>query len=102
MLVLPVDVPLISASVILSVLQRAEMTDALILRAVHGGRHGHPVLFKRQLFNELRSADPSLGARAVVRRDPTRLLDVEVEDPGVTCDVDTPEDYERLFGRRPS
>jgi molybdenum cofactor cytidylyltransferase len=100
LIVMPVDVPLISAAVILSLLESAATTESSILRAVHRGQHGHPVLFKREVFDELRSADPSLGARAVVRRDPTRLLEIEVEDPAVTWDVDTPEDYERLLGRR--
>jgi CTP:molybdopterin cytidylyltransferase MocA len=56
------------------------------------------VLFKREVFDGLRTADPRLGARAVVRADPARVLDVDVGDPGVIVDIDTPEDYARLFG----
>ena len=37
------------------------------MRAVHNGRHGHPVIFARAVFQELRHADQSVGARAVVR-----------------------------------
>ena len=55
------------------------------------------MLFKREVFDEL-AADSTLGAKAVVRADPVRVLDVDVDDPGVTIDVDTPADYERLFG----
>lgn len=99
LLVMPVDVPLMSAAVMRTLLARADVAESSIVRAVHAGRHGHPVLFKREVFEELKSADPSLGAKAVVRANPHRVLDVEVDDPGVTMDVDTPEDYERLFGR---
>lgn len=99
-IVLPVDVPLVSAAVIRRLIELSSVSDALILRATHHGRHGHPVLFKNALFEELRTADPSIGAKAVVRRVPARVQDVEVEEPGVTVDVDTPEDYERVFGRR--
>ncbi|HVL67307.1 MAG TPA: nucleotidyltransferase family protein [Vicinamibacterales bacterium] len=99
-LVMPVDLALVSTAVIGRLLDRAAQSDAVILRAVHGGRHGHPVLFKRPVFEELRRADPALGARGVVRSDPARVEDVEVGDPGATVDIDTPADYERAFGRK--
>jgi molybdenum cofactor cytidylyltransferase len=99
--VVPVDVPLLSADVIRTTIAAARATAAPIVRAVHRGVHGHPVLFKRVLFGELHAADTALGAKAVVRADPTRVVDVEVNDGGILMDVDTPADYERLFGRRP-
>src|SRR5688572_30200421 len=97
--VMPVDVPLITAAGLRILLERAAGDAAPILRAAARGRHGHPVIFKRTVFAELRAADPELGAKAVVRADPARVTDVEVGDPGVTEDVDTPEDYHRAFGR---
>ncbi|HXG55244.1 MAG TPA: hypothetical protein VNJ03_07665, partial [Vicinamibacterales bacterium] len=72
---------------------------AAILRATHANRHGHPVLFMREVFEELRKADPSVGAKAILRSRPDRVLNVEVDEAGVIMDVDTPADYERLFGR---
>jgi molybdenum cofactor cytidylyltransferase len=97
--VLPVDVPVITAAVVSRLISAAQGTTATIVRAAHQGRHGHPVLFRRSVFDELRGADPTTGARAVVRRDPNRVLDVETGEPGVLVDLDTPEDYERIFGR---
>ena len=93
-LVTLVDVPLISAVTVRAVLDQGTASRAEILRAVHRGRHGHPVLFKRALFDALRRADPAQGAKAVVRSHPVE--DVEVGDAGITEDVDTPEDYARL------
>jgi molybdenum cofactor cytidylyltransferase len=98
MVVLPVDVPLVSPATITAVLNAAADPAALIARASHQGEHGHPVLFKRAVFDELRAADPSVGARAIVRADPRRVRDVEVDEPGVTVDIDTPADYFRVFG----
>lgn len=98
-LLLPVDVPMITSDVIRQLIHAAAATGAVIVRAAHQGQHGHPVLFKRAVFDELRRADPSTGARAVVRADPARVLDVETGEPGVLTDIDTPEDYERIFGR---
>jgi molybdenum cofactor cytidylyltransferase len=97
MLVTLVDVPLIGAAAVRVLLARAAVSDASILRAVHGGAHGHPVIFKRRVFDALRMADPAVGAKAVVRA--AGVEDVEVSDPGVVEDVDTPADYTRLFGK---
>jgi molybdenum cofactor cytidylyltransferase len=90
------DAPLIGAAAVRILLERAAVSTAPVVRAVHQGRHGHPVIFKRQLFDPLRRADPAAGAKAIVRSVPVE--DVETGDPGVVDDVDTPEDYARLFG----
>ena len=97
--VLPVDVPLVTAAGIRALCTRAAASSAAILRSAANGQHGHPVLFTRQVFDELRHADPDVGARAVVRADPSRVIDVDVGEPGVLIDVDTPDDYRRAFGR---
>ena len=98
-MVLPVDVPLITADGVRAVLTRAQDGRETIVRTAFGDRHGHPVLFKREVFGELRMADPAAGARAVVRADPARVADVAVDEPAALADVDTPEDYHRAFGR---
>jgi CTP:molybdopterin cytidylyltransferase MocA len=98
MVVFPVDVPSISAEVVTAVVAGAFSETVYIARASYRGVHGHPVLFKRGVFDELRTADRSVGARAVVHADPSRVRDVEVNDPGVTVDIDTPDDYFRAFG----
>ena len=98
-LVTLVDVPFVTAATIRLLVARAAASSAPIVRAVHGGRHGHPVIFKRSVFAALRAADPSVGAKEVVRS--AGIEDVEVDDPGVLMDIDTPADYARLFGRTP-
>jgi CTP:molybdopterin cytidylyltransferase MocA len=95
-LVALVDMPLIAPDSVRRVLTAAERSSAAVLRAVYRGRHGHPVVFRRPAFAALRAADPAVGAKAVVRALATE--DVDVADPGVLEDVDTPDDYTRLFG----
>lgn len=99
-LVTLVDVPLIGSDAVRLLLARAALSTAPVLRAVHDGRHGHPVIFKRELFEALRKADPATGAKPIVRA--ARVEDVETGDPGVVEDVDTPEEYARLFGKEGS
>ena len=65
------------------------------MRPVSGARHGHPVLIDRSLFDFIRAAEPSAGAKQVVRAYASSAGDVEVEDEGAFADIDTQEDYER-------
>lgn len=94
-LVTLVDVPFVKAATVRALCVRAPGSPAQIVRAVHRGRHGHPVIFKRVLFEALRRADPGVGAKAVVRA--ATIEDIEADDPGVVEDVDTPDDYRRVL-----
>ena len=101
MLVTLVDLPLVSAATVRAVLDAYRRTGAPLVRPGRGGRHGHPVVFDRRLFPELRQADPARGAKPVVRAHEAAGCVVAVDDPGAFTDVDTPEDYRRCFGVAP-
>jgi molybdenum cofactor cytidylyltransferase len=96
-LVTLVDVPLVSPATVRAVVERYRQSRALIVRPVSGSRHGHPVLIDRQLFDRLRAADPATGAKDVIRAHASILGDVEVDDEGAFVDVDTQQEYERVF-----
>lgn len=100
MLLTLVDVPLVSAATVRAVLERYRSTRAPVVRPVRGAQHGHPVLIDRSLFSELRAADPRHGAKQVVRAHVTAAGDVEVDDEGAFCDIDTPDDYQRMVELR--
>ncbi len=69
-----------------------ESSQKPILVARYRGRRGHPVLFGRSIFDELQQAPTDVGARAVVKADVDRVIYVDVDDPGVLLDLDTPAD----------
>jgi molybdenum cofactor cytidylyltransferase len=94
-LVTLVDVPFVAASTVRAVFDAWRSSGAPIVRPACGARHGHPVLFARSTFAELRAADPELGAKAVLRAHAGHVLDVSVGDEGALVDVDTRDEYER-------
>lgn len=100
-LVAPVDQPLVSADTVRKVIDAYQRTRAPVVRPAHGARHGHPVILDRSVFEELRLADVSLGAREVIRAHRAAAVDVPVDDEGAFVDIDTRADYERVFGRLP-
>lgn len=95
-LVTLVDVPLVRASTVAAVIASWRRTRAPIVRPASGSRHGHPVLFDRSVFADLRAANPAVGAKAIFTTHKERVINVEVDDPGAFEDIDTPGDYEKL------
>ena len=99
-LVTLVDVPLVRPETVAAVLRAWRATRAPITRPVDGDRHGHPVVFDAAVFDELRAADPRVGAKEVFAAHRARILDVPVTDEGAFLDLDTPDDYERALRLR--
>lgn len=95
-LVTLVDVPFVSPATIGRVVATWRQTHAPIVRPASGERHGHPVLFDRSVFAELRAAPPGEGAKAVVHAHASRVVNVAIEDEGAFVDIDTPEDYKAI------
>ncbi len=98
MLLTLVDVPLVSPETVRAVIARYRTTSAPLVRPVSGSRHGHPVLIDRSLFDAIRRADPSTGAKPVVRAHASPAGDVPVSDEGAFVDIDTPEEYAAIAG----
>ncbi|MBO1013847.1 nucleotidyltransferase family protein [Achromobacter sp. SD115] len=56
------------------------------------GQRGHPVAFRAELLPQLAALSGDEGARRLLKQPGLRL--VEVDDPGVLRDVDTPADLD--------
>jgi molybdenum cofactor cytidylyltransferase len=96
MLLTLVDVPLVSASTVRAVLHHYRATNLPVVRPSQGARHGHPVLLDRALFPLLRGADPTAGAKPIVRAHASAPGDLAIADEGAFVDIDTPEQYARV------
>jgi len=95
-LVTLVDVPLVSPDTVHTLIYEWRRTRRPVVRPARGDEHGHPVIFDRAVFDELRAADSAAGAKAVVRARAPEILNVPIDDPGAYFDVDTADDYDRL------
>lgn len=97
---LPVDHPVVRPETVAALLDAFAAAGAPLVLPTLDGRRGHPTVFHRRLFSEL--MDPALeaGARAVVHRHLREATLVEVQDPGILADIDTPEAYRAAFGAR--
>ena len=74
--------------------------DFPIAVAAFGGRRGHPVLIRRALFSEVVSiSETSEGLKAVIRKDPARVLTVTVDSPNTHLGFNTRDEYENAVRR---
>jgi molybdenum cofactor cytidylyltransferase len=96
-----VDVPMVDPATISAVIDAWRRTHAPIVRPAIGDRHGHPVIFDRSVFADLRRAPMDDGAKTVVRARETEIVNVTVADEGCLVDVDTRADYEALRRGKP-
>lgn len=92
--VMPTDMPLVQPASLRAV--AAALAQHPVAYAQHRGRRGHPVGFSAELYSELVRLQGDEGARRLVARYPAHA--VELPDPGVLLDVDTPDDLARVRG----
>ena len=97
----PVDNPLVAPATVRALVEAWRRSRKAIVVPSYEGRRGHPVLFDMAVAPELLSPGLREGARSVVRRDPGRVLDVELDDPAVVDDLDTPAEYLARVVRAP-
>lgn len=99
LLVWPVDMPHVTIATVETLVDGFRGSAAPIAVPVFQGKGGHPVIFGREVFDELLEASDSDGARAVVRADRGRVVRVPVSDSAVVEDLNTPSEYQRLKQR---
>jgi len=90
----PVDHPLVKSRTY-SKLMEAFSPDRILI-PVHGGKRGHPPLFGRRFYEDLLRAPLDEGARYVIHENEGAIIEVEVDDPGVLVNINTPEDLKRI------
>lgn len=72
--------------------------DALIAVPRHDGRNGHPPMFRAKLLSELQHVtEQQEGLRQIRRRHADRTIFLEMNDPLVTLNLNTPEAYRRAI-----
>lgn len=89
------DMPWIAPRTYEAVARALDAHHASIVAPVYRGTRGHPVGFAARHYDALAALDGDTGARAMFAREPVTLLDVD--DPAILRDVDTPDDL--AYGR---
>lgn len=99
-MICPVDHPLLSQSLLVDLLQGFWTSKKKIVLPTYNGRRGHPVIFGKEMFGEIRRASREVGAREVIRNHENDLHEVPVGEEGVLINIDSPEDYKQYIKNR--
>jgi len=100
LMLMPADTPFISSDIIAGIIKDYREGRGDIVVTSHGGRRGHPVIFNRCFFPELRRAClDGQGARETMRSHPESIWYFEA-GPEVLEDIDTIQDYNRVIERK--
>ena len=96
-LLAPADHPTLDPSAVRELCRsfRCDPSHSIII-PVFGGRRGHPALVAWKHVEGIRALPADRGINAYFREHASDVREVEVSSAGVLCDLDTPEDYERL------
>jgi molybdenum cofactor cytidylyltransferase len=93
-----VDHPAIAPSTVDALLR----SEALIAIPRFEKKRGHPVLIRREIFQEFLEEPPQSKVRDVIDRHAAEIAYIEVGDPGISDDIDDPVLYEKLLAREAS
>ena len=66
------------------------------------GKHGHPVIFAREMIEAFLRAPATSNARDIEHSLQSRIEYVDVDDPRVIMNINTPEDYSALTQTSPT
>jgi molybdenum cofactor cytidylyltransferase len=93
-LVVPADMPALSVDSCRACMAAYRTHQRRIVVAAHEGRRGHPIIFPYAIKDTVDAL--SGGLNMLLDEYSEQLFLVDTIDPGVTTDVDTTGDYERL------
>jgi molybdenum cofactor cytidylyltransferase len=71
---------------------------AAIVAPAYQGRRGHPVGLDYAYRRQLEALRGDVGARALIEQNPDSVTLIDVDDPGVCRDIDTPDDLRPNYG----
>lgn len=98
MMLFLVDHPLISAELVGQLAGEFYRTRKAIVLPTFRGKRGHPVIFSRELFDELLAAPLDQGARVVVWNHADDVLEVPTEEEGTVMNLNDPEVLRKALG----
>jgi len=89
----PVDYPMVQPETYHKLLLAHRSDPDQIIKPIHKDLSGHPIIFPKNFFQALRQVPLNQGARFVTRHYAHLIKTIEVDDPGILININTPQLY---------
>ena len=100
-LLVPADHPTLRPDVVRALIAAAqEDAEKTIIVPTYAGRRGHPAWLAWSHVAAIRALPTGLGLNAFIRAQTAQTRELPWLSDEVLCDLDTPEDYERLTKKK--
>ena len=94
-MVWPVDQPLVEIETARKIVEAYLSNNQALTIPVYQSQKGHPVIYDRIAMDAALALPSHQTGKDLQRIFSAQTTFVEVDDPGVVIDIDTPEDYEK-------
>ncbi|MDZ7399233.1 MAG: nucleotidyltransferase family protein [candidate division KSB1 bacterium] len=91
----PIDYPLVRPETYHHLAEAHFAFPHRIIIPAHNGHFGHPVIFPKELCEELKRVPLDQGAKFLIHSQSDLILPVAVPDPGILININTPELYQK-------
>ncbi|SIO58654.1 molybdenum cofactor cytidylyltransferase [Singulisphaera sp. GP187] len=91
----PADSPGITAALVAQLVNHHETAPNSILIPTYQGRRGHPIILPWTMALKSRELPQGAGLNSLIALHPSEVAEVEVSEPSILDDLDTPDDYQR-------
>jgi molybdenum cofactor cytidylyltransferase len=91
-----VDHPRLKVGTLQAVLRHFAQSGAEVVIPRYCGQRGHPVAISRLVADELLAMPKSGSPKDVIRRHRSATAFIDIDDPAIVEDIDTPEDYRTI------
>jgi putative nucleotidyltransferase with HDIG domain len=92
----PADIPLFKPLTLVMMMQEAQNGQNEIILPRFAGKRGHPILISSTLIDSIMAHDGQWGMKGALAMSGGRRFEIDVPDPGILMDADSPADYEAL------
>lgn len=86
------DQPFLSSEVVHTLLNCAKENPNKIIIPTHHSKRANPVIFPKDLQDNLLALTGDIGGRSIIRENPQLVKEINFEDSYSFFDIDTPED----------
>ncbi|MBS4028819.1 MAG: nucleotidyltransferase family protein [Ignavibacteriales bacterium] len=93
-MIFPVDHPSVSVDIVKNLIQEFYRSEKRIIVPVYNGKRGHPTIFAKSLWGEIKNAPVEIGVRYILHKHNADVDEIHIIERSVIDNITSPADYE--------